>query len=135
MSFLNYVFDCYKIQYDFTFKSYQNRLFNNFTVLWKESPYNIVFICRAFPFRNQYYVSALVSNMARGQQEIFHSCFCAVSLKSDSEVAQSCLTLSNPMVCSLPGSPIHGIFQARVPEWGAIAFSDGNCYYILNNTF
>ena len=88
MSFLNYVFDCYKIQYDFTFKSYQNRLFNNFTVLWKESPYNIVFICRAFPFRNQYYVSALVSNMARGQQEIFHSCFCAVSLKSDIVMAK-----------------------------------------------
>ena len=37
---------------------------------------------------------------------------------------QSCLTLSDPMECSLPGSSIHGIFQARVLEWGAIAFSD-----------
>jgi len=39
------------------------------------------------------------------------------------EVTQSCPTLSNPMDCSLPGSSIHGIFQARVLEWGAIAFS------------
>src|SRR5574340_321209 len=41
--------------------------------------------------------------------------------KSESEVAQSCLTLSDPMDCSLPGSSVHGIFQARVLEWGAIA--------------
>ena len=46
-----------------------------------------------------------------------------VKVKSESEVAQSCLTLSDPMDCSLPGSSIHGIFQARVLEWGAIAFS------------
>ena len=45
-------------------------------------------------------------------------------VKSESEVAQSCLTLSDPMDCSLPGFSIHGIFQARVLEWGAIAFSD-----------
>ena len=44
--------------------------------------------------------------------------------KSESEVAQSCPTLSDPMDCSLPGSSIHGIFQARVLEWVAIAFSD-----------
>ena len=43
--------------------------------------------------------------------------------KSESEVAQSCSTLSYPMDCSLPGSSVHGIFQARVLEWGAIAFS------------
>ena len=47
-----------------------------------------------------------------------------MKMKSESEVAQSCLTPSNPMDCSLPGSSIHGIFQARVLEWGAIAFSD-----------
>ena len=41
-----------------------------------------------------------------------------------SEIAQSCLTLSDPMDCSLPGSSIHGIFQAKVLEWVAIAFSD-----------
>ena len=44
-------------------------------------------------------------------------------VKSESEVAQSYLTLSDPMYCSLPGSSIHGIFQARVLEWGTIAFS------------
>ena len=43
--------------------------------------------------------------------------------KSESEVAQSCLTLSDPMDCSLPGSSVHGIFQATVLEWGAIALS------------
>ena len=42
----------------------------------------------------------------------------------ESEVAQSCPTLSDPMDCSLTGSSVHGIFQARVLEWGAIAFSD-----------
>ena len=43
--------------------------------------------------------------------------------KSESEVAQLCPTLRDPMVCSLPVSSIHGIFQARILEWGAIAFS------------
>ena len=43
--------------------------------------------------------------------------------RSESEVAQSCLTLSDPMDCSQPGPSVHGIFQARVLEWGAIAFS------------
>ena len=47
-----------------------------------------------------------------------------MKVKSESEVAQSCPTLRDPMDCSLPGSSIHGIFQARVLEWGAIAFSD-----------
>jgi len=47
-----------------------------------------------------------------------------MKVKSEREVAQSCLTLSNPMDYSLPGSSIHGIFQARVLEWGAIAFSE-----------
>ena len=46
-----------------------------------------------------------------------------MKVKSQSEVAQLCLTLSDPMDCSLPGSSVHGIFQARVLEWGAIAFS------------
>ena len=49
-----------------------------------------------------------------------------MKVKSDSEVAQSCPTLSDPMDCSLPGSSVHGIFQARVLEWGAIAFSIHN---------
>ena len=48
--------------------------------------------------------------------------------ESESEVAQSCLTLSDPMDCSPPGSSIHGIFQARILEWGAIAFSGTYAY-------
>ena len=47
-----------------------------------------------------------------------------VKVKREREVAQSCPTLSDPMDCSPPGSSIHGIFQARLLEWGAIAFSD-----------
>ena len=46
-----------------------------------------------------------------------------MKVKIQSEVDQSCPTLSDPMDCSLPGSSVHGIFQARVLEWGAIAFS------------
>ena len=46
-----------------------------------------------------------------------------MKVKSESEVAQSCPTLSDPMDCSLPGSSVHGIFQARVLEWGAIPFA------------
>ena len=46
-----------------------------------------------------------------------------MKVKSESEVAQSCPTLSDPMDCSVSGSSIHGIFQARVLEWGAITFS------------
>ena len=49
-----------------------------------------------------------------------------MKVKSQSEGAQSCPTPSDPMDCSLPGSSIHGIFQARVLEWGAIAFSGIN---------
>ena len=51
-----------------------------------------------------------------------------VKVKSESEVAQSCPTLSDPMDCSPPGSSTHGIFQARVLEWGAIAFSEKYIY-------
>ena len=55
-----------------------------------------------------------------------------MEVKSESEVAQSCLTPSNPMDCSLPGSSIHGICQARVLEWSAIAFSE---YYSLVSNY
>ena len=47
-----------------------------------------------------------------------------MKVKSESEVVQSCPTPSDPIDCSLPGSSVHGIFQAGVLEWGAIAFSD-----------
>ena len=55
-----------------------------------------------------------------------------MKVKSESEVAQSCPTLRDPMDCSPPGSSIHGIFQARVLEWGAIAFSVYAAYIMWN---
>ena len=67
-----------------------------------------------------------------------------MKVKSESEIAQSCLTLSDPMDCNLPGSSIHGIFQARVLEWVAIAFSKifiqwftypKSTYKLLSNSF
>ena len=60
-------------------------------------------------------------------------CHCLLQcrkVKSESEVTQSCPTFSDPVDCSLPGSSIHGIFQARVLEWGAIAFS--SCGYRID---
>ena len=53
-----------------------------------------------------------------------------MKVKSEREVTQSCPTLSDPMDCSLLGSSIHGIFQARVLEWGAIAFSGYHLYMV-----
>ena len=55
--------------------------------------------------------------------------------ESEREVAQSCRTLRDPMDCSLPGSSVHGNFQARVLEWGAIAFSliNASCYYYFHH--
>ena len=47
-----------------------------------------------------------------------------MKVKSESEVAQSCLTLRDPTDCSIPGSSVHGIVQARVLEWGVITFSE-----------
>ena len=55
-----------------------------------------------------------------------------MKVKSESEVAQSCPTLSDPMDCSPPGSSVHGIFQARVLEWGAI-YSKSSCSNILTS--
>ena len=57
-----------------------------------------------------------------------------MKVKSESEVAQSCPTLSNPMDCSLPGSSVHGILQARVLEWGATAFLNRHKYYAYECT-
>ena len=55
-----------------------------------------------------------------------------MKVKSESEVAQSCPTLRDPMDCSLPRSSVHGIFQARVLEWGAIAFSIKEVSTVVN---
>ena len=56
-----------------------------------------------------------------------------MKVKSESEVAQSCPTLRDPMDCSLPGSSVHGTFQARVLEWGAIAFSERTLTTLISN--
>ena len=55
-----------------------------------------------------------------------------MKVKSESEVAHLCPTLRDPMNCSLPGSSIHGIFQAGVLEWGAIAFSESSFTQLQN---
>ena len=55
-------------------------------------------------------------------------------MKSEREVAQSCPTLSDPMDCSLPGSSVHGIFQARVLEWVTRAFSDLVYWGVIKKT-
>ena len=56
-----------------------------------------------------------------------------IKMKSDSEVAQPCLTFGDPMDCSLPGSSTHGIFQASLLEWVAISFSRTFIYVLVNN--
>ena len=58
-----------------------------------------------------------------------------MKVKNESEVAQSCPTLSDPMDCSPPGSSVHGISQARVLEWGAIAFSGSSSFKIRTMQF
>ena len=58
-----------------------------------------------------------------------------MKVKRESEVSQSCPTPSNPMDCSPPGSSVHGIFQARVLEWGAIAFSIAESTLLQNKWF
>ena len=72
---------------------------------------------------------------------VCHFLLQCMKVKSESEVAQSCLTLSDPMDCSLPGSSVRGIFQARILEWGTIAFSErlvftkeGNCICLSTYT-
>ena len=65
----------------------------------------------------------------------YHFLLQCMKVKSESEIAQSCPTLSDPMDCSLPGSSVHGIFQVRILEWVASIFSKYNdiSIFILNN--
>ena len=58
-----------------------------------------------------------------------------MKVKSESEVSQWCPTLNDLMDCSLPGSSVHGIFQARVLQWGAIAFSEWGIYGYFNSKY
>ena len=62
---------------------------------------------------------------------VWHFLLQCMKVKSESEVSQLCLTPSNPVDCSPPGSSVHGIFQARVLEWVAIAFSNREAMLLL----
>ena len=85
---------------------------------------------KVLPFSTGNYVHYLMLNYNGKEQEKVCVCICVYiyiyiyESESESEVTQLCPTLCNPMDCSLPGSSTHGIFQARVVEWGAIAFSN-----------
>ena len=65
----------------------------------------------------------ILETVSYSHVDVPHYCQVAWFHSTYSEVAQSCLTLCDPMDCSLPGSSVHGIFQARVLEWVAISFS------------
>ena len=104
-------------------------------------------MCSSSNMYYYYYVASVVSNSVRPHRRQPTRLFCpqgfpgkntgvgchfllqCMKVKNQSEVAQSCPTLSDPMDCSPPGSSIQGIFQARVLEWGAIAFSGIKHYY------
>ena len=75
-----------------------------------------------------YYVSQKDSTVRTFQVYLAVQIFSKVNSKRWSEVAQSCLTLCDPVDCSLSGSSIHGIFQTRILEWGAISFSRGSSW-------
>ena len=82
---------------------------------------------RAAPASESFLMSWLFASDGqniRASASACHFLLQCMKMKSQSEVAQSCPTLSDPMDCSLPGSSIHGILQTRVLEWGAIAFSN-----------
>ena len=111
-----------------------------FSLNIKYSISNLSMIRRRYYY--YYYVASVVSNSVRPHRRqptrlprpwdspgkntgvACHFLLQCLKVKSESEVAQSCPTLSNPRDCSLPSSSVHGIFQARVLEWGAIAFSE-----------
>ena len=75
-----------------------------------------------FPGHQDYAACLFLEHALLISGEGCHFLLQCMKVKSEREVAQSCPTLCDPMDCSLPGSSVHGIFQARVLEWGAIAF-------------
>ena len=85
--------------------------------------YEINILRRVNSFKNKYINNKAINEEGKSVCSVQHIGNLFMSLRSSrSEVAQSCLTLCNPMDCSLPGFSIHGIFQARVLEWVAIFF-------------
>ena len=127
------------------FQSLTNRISLNFWLfvhlMGKSEQFNMVLICIPYKWDRFYLVAMLCLtllqplwtvarqaplSMGFSRQEYWSGCHFllqCVKVKSESEVAQSCLTPRDHIYCSPPGSSIHGIFQARVLEWVAIAFS------------
>ena len=101
----------------FSFQSQRRAMPKNVLLLLLLSRFSHVRLC-ATPWTAAHQVSP---SMGFSRQE--HFLLQCMKVKSESEVAQSCPTLRDPMDCSLPGSSIHGIFPATVLEWSAIAFS------------
>ena len=97
-------------------------------ISWLQSPSAVIFVSNSLqPHRRQPHCPGDLPGKNTGVS-------CHFLLQKEVKVPQSCLTLCDPMDCSLPGSSIHGIFQARVLEWVAIAFSilsigESNCLY------
>ena len=111
-------------------------MYNGILLLLLLSCFSHVQLC-VTPWTAAYQASP---SMGFSRQEHWSGCnflLQCMKVESESEVAQSCLTLSYPMDCSLPGSSIHGIFQRTVLEWGAIAFSHWDITQSLKkrNTF
>ena len=95
---------------------------NNLLLLLLLSHFSRVRLC-AIPWTAAHQAPPSLGSPGKNTGVGCHFLLQCMKVKSESEAAQSCPTLSDPMDCSLPGSCIHGIFQVRVLEWVAIAFS------------
>ena len=91
-------------------------------LLLLQSRFSHVSLC-VTPWTAVYQASLSMDSPGKNTGVGCHFLLQCMKVENESDVAQSCLTLSNSMDCSLPGSSIHGIFWATVLEWGAIAFS------------
>ena len=103
----------------------RKRSFKNFTTKKKkELHYNLLLLLLSRFSRQPTRLHRPWDSPGNNTEVGCHFLLQCMKVNSESEFAQSCPTLSDPVDCSLPGSSVHGIFQARVREWAAIAFSD-----------